>query len=324
MHIAPPGLGKLHQAIASEGATSNLFFVLREKEKVEGKSVYSLYVRWVGLTADVATELREVLGQWLEHTAPLDGLRFERFDPSFTPGGDAVIATLPVTEVPDLPGLLAAMEAPGNRNELKRIDAEFLGALWAIAVRVDSGFGAVVYFRRFYGSKVAKVDQPLKFLFRGMKLSKSKTTVVFSFEDKLDALVVGDEVLVLNRNNFEQLFFMAERVYAPRAKKVKKELEDLRLVENFAELSDAIDRDPAKIKKTAEIARNVEAGQLEFLALKEIADEWEIPLELNEKETAFVATPKTTWPLLKLLADDNLESRLTKNKYEVSSKRRIP
>ncbi|MNY28066.1 hypothetical protein D3C86_1620190 [compost metagenome] len=143
---------------------------------------------------------------------------------------------------------------------------------------------------------------------------------MFHFDERMDCFLCSDEVAILEKNSFEQIFDYNTHYQALTQDAIER-LEELGFLEGFEELANACIADRRKARKLATIIQNVDLQTLDFDRLRAVVEEWGVDVTVDEQSRTVVAERMRTWSLLKLLADDFLRSPLTNSRYEAQSKR---
>lgn len=243
---------------------------------------------------------------------------------------DGEAAVLPTSSVPQLSGLLSAMEGEVARVGDFSTDGDVAGKLrlyvvsvrhanpgWVHAIRVKS----MTSLRPTRSRKVAA-------LWTG-ELYDELAEDPLIFDDTFDALVVGPQVVVFRQRNFERgLDFLAAA--QSEAEAVLRSATANLPVANLDELVEAARSDVNMLAKLRSIAERMERDpsysehltMTNVLTFAEEHPEIELDVEGGPGEEALVfhREPRRRWRILKLLDDDYLHSQLTELNYEVNSK----
>ncbi len=268
---------------------------------------------------DIAKEFRGVLLAHIDKLATTDDLVFVKFDP-YSVGDKPRMQTEAVRKVPVLSDLLKQMEKPAQ-VEYATPDDSFFNSVWAYAVVLHIPNLQVAYFRKFQPSKVIR-GGGLKALLHEGTFTRIGDPV-FNFDEQADAIVVEDEVVILQETLFEQMFELVGTIYAPLAKEAIQEIATLNLIDNVKGFEAACQNDERKQKKLADIHQNVRLDQITFDKLYQVADNWEVDVELDRSSRRIIFNESKTWGILKLINDDHLRSPITRERYEVQSKRKV-
>jgi hypothetical protein len=305
-----------------EGVSTSLFFILRSaprKSRAADEAPYD--VLRARMTQAIADEFRKALTGWLEGLLAHKEIAFVEFDPFSTTDRDTV-ERQDAAKVPGLPGMLARMDSPAGVEFANLNDGAFFNTLWAYAVFVHVARGRVLYLRKFSPSKVIEGGGALKAIVDRGALSKIESSV-FNFDEQADALVIGDEVLILQKTLYEQIFELTEQIYKPQAEAAIEKLEQTGLLSDSAALEKACEGDEKKLKKLADINQNIPLERITFEKLEAVQRDWRVDVELDPAARQVVVDPKKSWNILKLIDDDHLSSPMTQERYEVQSKRKV-
>jgi hypothetical protein len=176
--------------------------------------------------------------------------------------------------------------------------------------------------------------------------AKKKTALVFShgvynlvdsnqlvLNDSYDAVIIGDYVLGVQTQRFEQAFHFTDRILKAAGEAIDKHLVKLRIV-GFDELATACKTHSGMARKAASIGRKIDddpqyAAAMVMDSLLAFVDDHAADVKINTQEgpvgRLLVHDHEDRagqWAILKLLDDDYLTSELTKSFYEAPSKSR--
>lgn len=310
------------ESAREDQVSTSLFFILRSaprKSRTAGEAPFD--VLRARMTQAIADEFRHVLLGWIERLLANEDLGFADFDPFSTADRDKVERQA-VAEVPGLSAMLARMDEPASIPFAKLNEGYFFKTLWAYAVFIHLPERRAVYFRKFSPARVVEGGGLLKAIVTNGALTKIQSSV-FNFDEQADALVIGDEVLILQKTLFEQIFELTERIYGPQAKQAIQKLAQTGLLSDSTALETACEGDERKLKKLADIHQNIPLERITFEKLEAVQRDWRVDVELDAAARQIVVDPKKSWNILKLIDDDHLDSPMTRERYEVQSKRKI-
>lgn len=310
---------QIERALQELGATdmsTSLFFLLRERGG-EGTEYSVLRTR---LPHEIAVGFKEILMEALRKICRQPDLEFTEYDPLFIPPGNT-FETIQIDMIPHCGGIISNMDLPCQLDYPGEIDKDFLERLWAYAVKVSNGERSYYYFRKYWKRNVLQTGGKLKLFFDRGTFSRVESDV-FSFDGKMDSLVLGSNMIILQKNLFEQIFEYLEE-HKRIAGHVLATLEQTNLIYGFEELVQACESDFRKMRKLAGISNTIDVASLTFEDLRDVAHDFQLDLKFHEDiKKIEIQGRQKVWNFLKLIGDDLLKSPLTKNKYEVQSKRR--
>jgi hypothetical protein len=305
-----------------DGVSTSLYFILRSgPKKSRPADAPPFEVLRARMTQEIADEFRTTLTGWLERLLSNEDLSFIDFDP-FSTAERNKVERQDAAGVPGLPEMLERMDAPNKINFANLSGREFFNSLWAYAVFVHAAQGRAAYFRKFSPSKVIEGGGALKAIVDGGALRKIESSI-FNFDEQADALVIGDEVLILQKTLFEQIFELTERIYGPQAQKALEKLADSGLLSDWKALEEACEGDDGKLKKLADIDKNIPLELITFEKLEAVQRDWGVDVKLDPNSRQIIVDKKRSWNILKLIDDDHLSSPMTRVRYEVQSKRKV-
>lgn len=315
MTLTVEQLQAAYKELSSAGATGSLFFLLRTKKSYED-------IGYSTVKSKIAVELtkgfREALAKAIKNLIEDEELEITEYDPAYVSDRHSV-EYISVNEIPrwgTIAGELSQKIAP---DEVE-YDKKFFKSLWAYCIRIQTAGSTFLYFRKYSQSKVLQLGGPLSFYFSKGTFSHLEGDV-FSFDEGVDCFVVGDQMGILNKNAFEQIFSYFEK-YEGLAQSTLDVVKAANVLVGYEELQAACKSDSRKLKKLADIGRYVDIKKLDFDRLKTISSEWAVNVDIDEQTKKITVERRKIWGLLKLLSDDLLQSPLTNNKYVVPSKKR--
>lgn len=300
--------------LATSGATGSLFFLLRDKKP----GVIDYTVVKSKIAADLTKGFREALAKTLKTHCDDAELEITEYDPSYM-SDQRSVEYIPVADIPrwsTVENQVASKVAPDDIA----YDKKFFRRLWAYCIRIQVGDTTFLYFRKYSQSKVLKIGGVLSFYYSNGTFSHLQGDV-FNFDEGVDCVVIGDQMAILNKNQFEQIFSYFEQ-YEGLAQSTLDVVKSANVVIGFEDLQAACMSDPKKLKKLADIGKYVDINKLDFDRLKSIASDWSVNVAINEQEKKITVEKRKVWGLIKLLSDDLLQSPLTDNKYVVTSKKK--
>lgn len=213
-----------------------------------------------------------------------------------------------------------------------------LDDVWQIAI--FDGSDEVIDHLRFYSITMIRPDKPrIHFLrqfgsknelhrsrFFGLKFSKGTYDRVeektFLFDEKVDCIACENDILIIRKNSFHQMFRFYEAVKT-KGQESLGSLQQLALIANFADFQQSCEGHAQKLAKLNSIVRKGYMGAITIADIKRVRDKLGLPVEIVEVEGVeqLLHDAKDRWMILKLLDDDYFMSDMTGRKYEASSKR---
>ena len=152
---------------------------------------------------------------------------------------------------------------------------------------------------------------------------------VFLFRESIDAISVGGQMYLKNRNNFDRYFEFITLMHQ-KATEIFDRITKNLTIDGVAELRKAATSDVNMMSKLASIQHKIDLhpeyiDALRMDRLLEFIDnnpgvEVDLVGKGTERRLVFVSNNERRWKILKLLDDDYLKSSLTDMDYEVDSK----
>lgn len=193
---------------------------------------------------------------------------------------------------------------------------------------VDRGTGIVAYRLKGQGIAARRPRGILAFLPRDGVYEAVASEILY-YEPKFDAIVFGSHVLVTAPSTLSRSLGSNERAQA-LAKRTFASATAKLTIEGVEALAEAVTNDPNMLAKMAQLARTLEAEPeyAKALTMRNVLAFLDANPHVavattgsgSKRRLVFESGPQTRWAIVKLLADDFLESRLTKRTYEAGSK----
>ena len=291
-----------------------------------GDHLASSTLRKVTFDADTTAH---VTADVLDFAAALATREWRDYDPSYQlHAGQALVDDL--DQVPELARLhelaltgTVPLDAPSDA-------AEPVVAMVHRAY-VDRETGITAYRIKGPGIATRRPKGILALLPRDGVLEAVSSEIVY-YEPRFDAIVVGSHVLVTASSTLSRALGSNERARALATRTFVAATTKL-TIEGSDALAEAVASDPNMVAKMAQLARILESepDYAKALTMKNVLefldDNPHVAVATvgsgSKRTLVFEKGPQTRWAIVKLLADDFLESRLTKRAYEAGSKARI-
>jgi hypothetical protein len=221
--------------------------------------------------------------------------------------------------VPNFTNIQQQIATHVNLPTLAEINAELLKQLWAYCVHIETSDSSMLYFRKYNKNKVIRPGGISSLIFGNGYLNKIEQDM-FTFDSRVDCLFFNEEIVVLHKTNFEQIFDFMDKFKA-LATQTFEVIENQGLIHNFEDFSEWCFSDAKKIRKLTDIFNKGYYESVSFDKVREMKAEYGLQFELDEVNQKIVCNNgKVVWEILKLYSDDYLTSRLTDNNYEAHSK----
>lgn len=306
----------------------NLVFILRDPPKKGEQKRGPCRPMHIQMTKAVADELRKTFAKYLRRIIEVPNLEIKPFQIGGEVGGElpaeeSKVESLSLESIPcdRVPALKELIPAVGDGSVprlpvLEKIEKPDLKALWAYMVIVSHDGSQVSYYRRFKPSMVIRADGWLRFTYHKGMLTTIQEDI-FNFDQEADAMVIGENALVLHRAYFEEIFDLVHEVYEPMAKKAVEGLRMAAVLSDPDALLEACKTDNRKLRKLATFPGTLDISKLTWDNVLEVKSRWNVALDLDDTLKQVTVTPGTVWNILRLLDDDYLRSDVTDNLYEV-------
>lgn len=291
----------------------NLYLITREKENSD--LTYKIFD--TAINYDIKNDFLQIFVSVLEEISNIDDIDFIKYNPCYYSDKNE-IEYIESANVPNFSKITRSI-IESNLSHIVRIDDELLRYLWAYCIRIESVDNNIFYFRKYNKSKVITKKGLFGLFYKDGYFNKIIQDL-FLFDNKIDAFYYNNNIFILNKTYFEQIFnYMDE--YKNNAITFLEEIKNLNIIDINDDFINWCLADPKKIKKLIDISNNEYYRDLTFEDIRNAKQEFELAFSLDEiNEKINFKNKRDIWEVLKVLNDDYLNSKFTNNKYEVKSK----
>lgn len=311
-------LAKLAVSITANEMGGSFYLIERKKD---GPTTH--LVPWRTEASDsVRRLLRRIAAGSFEQLAGTPNLELVPWDNSSVVADRPVIEHLSPDRVPNCTALLSELD---NHMSVAMVDnlKTIVNRIWAYAVDVSTHDHRCIWFRKYSQGKILRPDKLQAFIFHDGRLGSIEDQLL-TIDGRVDAIVVDEDVLVLNKASFELIFDYIEQ-YLDQAREVSRKLQECNIVDDPQRLLEFLECDIRKLKRIAAAADYVlsnEMGSDYVEKVAEIRQQYGLNFDFDPESGRILVDRSSVWDIIKLLADDFLFSNLTSQSYEVQSKRR--
>lgn len=270
----------------------------------------------------VRSMLRRIVADSLRKLAETPGLELVPWDDSAVVADRPVIEHVQSTRVPNCTALLSELDNHMSLPMVNDLDT-IVRRVWAYAVDVSVRDHRYVWFRKYSQGKILRPNKLQALLFRDGRLG-SIDDQLLTIDGRVDAIIVDEDVLVLNKPSFELIFDYVEQ-YLVQATEIIEKLNECNILDDPHKLLELLACDTRKLKRIAAAADYVlsnDMGSDYVERVAEIRQQYGLNFDFDPDLGRILVDRSGTWDIIKLLADDFLSSDLTNQNYEVQSKRR--
>jgi hypothetical protein len=200
-----------------------------------------------------------------------------------------------------------------NSTKLKYDD------IWAYWIKVYGKGNTFYIIKKVTASKVLKTGGKLALIFKD-DVFKNLNTDVLTMDGTFDAIFFNDTLMFENKQNFEKAL-LYQQVKQEVAEATLNDISQIGLVEDFDKVKEFLKDDYHSINKLNKIKERPYFKTLTFATCKQIIQDYNIKIDIDEANGKFNLTTKEQAKLfIKLLNDDFLISEMTNAKYDATSK----
>jgi hypothetical protein len=243
----------------------------------------------------------------------------------YTPGSGQFsheVEYLRLTEHETIRSQVASLASPMDLGVFEDDDDFKAGLRFYVVVFQREGEEPIYCFRTYSPKKELKRSASFGAVFTGGHFDVVREPVLL-FDQHIDCVSRGDTMFVLKQSNFHRIFRFFERLQE-MGQEILNDIEGRISIQNFDEFATACIGDPRKLAKLRNISQNALIDSVEMKDIRGIIEEYDLSIEIVEEngQDMLVYSSAQQWSILQLLDDGYLESRLTEERYEVTSKRR--
>jgi len=276
-----------------------------------------------GLTADVAETFRGVAHDVIRGILePIDAgdVQVRDYDASVA-SVDRELERLDTTEYERVAQQLGKLDGIADLP-IFNADDGFVNHLrfYSVTLRGD-GLPPVHLIRQF--SPKSELDRSRWFgLFFSDGTYNRVTERTFLFDENIDCVASGSEVLILKKNAFHQVFRFYDLVRAKGTESLAA-VAALNIIANFPDFSASCEGHMQKLAKLNSIVRKGYLPTVTLANVKLVIQKLGLEVQVSNVngQEMLVFDSSDRWALLKLLDDDYYQSEMTGRKYEANSKR---
>jgi hypothetical protein len=216
----------------------------------------------------------------------------------------------------------AAVFGPATKGHALPYEGEeaTLSGIWGFVVRIGNSGRSLYLFKKNQAFNVIGRDKYYQLFFSNKALTLLNRDTI-RLNHTFDVMLLEDQLLVLNRKEFERSFDYVKAMQGRALEKIGA-IEKLGIVENVGKLADMVEN-----MRTLRKLLAIDMGNVVLHTPPEkIADfcrAYNIDLRFTPENKIALNTKKSAEQFVKLLNDDYLRSELTQLLYDSQGKKRI-
>lgn len=203
---------------------------------------------------------------------------------------------------------------------LTDLSDEFLKKLWAYAVKIQYGNKEIIFFRKYSRNKILKQNIFDAVVFKNGRFSAMEDDV-FQIDSQIDCMLLNSELIIFQTNNFEKIFGFDD-LYEVAANQAMEQIEQTFNFIDAEVLASFVSTDSNKQRKLASIMKSGSYANFGFAEVCATIQNYNLDIEVDMENQKVNLTKKNAVRLLKIINEDYLQSEVTKNRFESSSKRK--
>jgi hypothetical protein len=180
----------------------------------------------------------------------------------------------------------------------------------------------VLFFRKYNAQSELSRSRLFAALFAGGQFDRiSQPTLLF--DQQVDCFARETTLFVSRKHDFQTIFGYFEHI-EQKAHKCLDAIQAVLPIVNFEVFAESCGSHQQKMMKLANIAASAYLKSVKMKDIRKVINRYKLPgVKIITKDgiEQLEFDPKHRWVILKLLNDDYLDSVMTKNSYEVNSKR---
>ena len=298
-----------------------LFFVTRKKN--QNTKVITYNVLTSGIQPAVAHDLRingyDQISKIQSHDHEIISYGILSQSDRYT------VETVNFQSVPFLKEILEGIAQPADGN---RISDDKYSQVWGYIVRIENSDNTTFLFRKYTPKKLLEKGKVSCLIGRFGQFEKLNGQAI-AFDSHYDAaLLIESQVpeapeqlrnlLIFSRGSFESFFSFIDEY----RREIENNLNDLtkkQIMEDVSQIVETCSEDSRTIKKLAKILTTQTFNSLTPKNIEKTIRDYDLPVTLNS-EGKIQVVKEHIWIILRILDDDYVESKATRNKYESRSK----
>ncbi len=214
-------------------------------------------------------------------------------------------------------GQIVSLSSLSSVPDFKQ-EEDFISGLRFYVVIITPAQGEPIFlFRNFTPKKELTNKKSLAVWMGSDKFDRFKKKI-YLFDMEFDCFSYGQTMYILKKSSFHKIFRFFEEILKTAEQTLTK-ISGLNLVDNFDVFSQSCRGHIFKMTKLHNIAKKPYLQNLTMDSLQQTVKDYGLNVKFNNNKLLFDSSDG--WELLRLFDDDYLKSDMTKNKYEVNSKR---
>ncbi len=195
--------------------------------------------------------------------------------------------------------------------------------LWAYIFKVDCTEGTIYLWKRNYPFTILRKEKNYSLFFANNKLSLFDKDLL-RLSNHFDVMLIEQELIIINRNEFEKAFDYVEAMQTSAAVNVKV-ITKTKLIDADGLLKIA---DLSKSKKSLRKLLNINPNSRILTKLPKqisrLAKKYKVEFKISDDESQLlITTKKAAIAFVEMLNDDYLQSEFSGSRYKIKGKSQI-
>jgi hypothetical protein len=193
--------------------------------------------------------------------------------------------------------------------------------IWAYIYKVQCHNTTIYLFRKNNSLLLMRKDRSYPLFFSNNKLNLFDKDIL-RLSSKIDVILIGDELIILDRSEFERTFDYVEAMQTS-AKENVDFINRANLIEGIDKI-DNLKKNKATLKKLLNIKRDSPVLLRTPSQIVTLAKKYKLKLEMNDDNSRLLITSKkSAIAFVEMLNDDYLKSEFSGSKYKTKGKAQI-
>jgi len=220
-----------------------------------------------------------------------------------------------------IPKANAIFEAVVENTALELPKDLMLDSVWSYIFKVDCPTGTLFLFKKNYPINVLKIENSYTIFFSNNKLSLFDKDLL-RLSKHFDVMLIEEELIILNRNEFEKAFDYVGAMQAAAEVNVEV-INKSKLIDGLEKISE-LSQKKNTLRKLLNINPNSKILKKTPPQIVRLAKKYKIIFEMSEDEKKLsITTKKSALAFVEMLNDNYLKSEFSDSLYKIKGKSEI-
>lgn len=275
-------------------------------------------IQRLNIHENVAEEFKQNLIKFIKKSLP--DIRFSEYIPGYKPDKDE-FCYLNLASEPQISNLIEGISQI-EQPEVFSEEDEVIDKLKFYTIICSNTNQKKSIFFRIYSPKKELTRGGLFALMMNQGQYNTINNKIFLFDEDIDCFAWDGFLFIKNIYYFQRIFNYFEQIRTKATQTIDLVTDKIQ-IENLDEFKTACNAQLTMMEKLARIANKPYLQSITMPAIQQTIKEFKLDIEVRDEKLVFDSHPTKRWLILKLLDDDYLGSKMTRERYEVNSKKRM-